>query len=291
MRLSTVGLIAVLLAPFTLAVPVADADTVLTPGGPCLRKNIKEVPAGAIIRPVGTDIHVFDASGILVHVATPGPAFTPRSPPEPAPVGDGWKTYAYWDGGAWIDSLSATWTVPPAPATYHGQLIYLFIGLDNTDAASNAIAQAVLQYGVSPAGGGAFWAVASWYILADQVFYTTPVPVSVGQQVTGFVDLTGAGGWGVGYTIQFNVPNTRLLGVAGPGLFHATVTLEAYNTTAKSDYPTGSTVFTGTNLSAELGGTPYAVAWSTVNDTTDGLSTTVNVNGASGAQIEIHYGH
>jgi hypothetical protein len=65
-------------------------------------------------------------------------------------------------------------------------------------------------------------------------------------------------------------------------------TLEAYDVTAISDYPAGSTVFSGINLRLQNGVTP-SVSWTTEQDTADGLSTTVNTNGATNAVITIRY--
>ena len=59
-----------------------------------------------------------------------------------------------------MSRLTTEWTVPPAPATQNGQTIFLFPGIQN----STMIYQPVLQWGPSAAGGGNYWAVASWYV-------------------------------------------------------------------------------------------------------------------------------
>src|SRR5262249_39312006 len=86
------------------------------------------------------------------------------------------------DAGAQC-SLQATWKVPCAPRTVSGQLIYLFPAFQNT----SWIFQPVLQWGYSGAGGGDYWAVASWYAdgLNGPAFHTDAVRVEVGDTLVG----------------------------------------------------------------------------------------------------------
>lgn len=65
-------------------------------------------------------------------------------------------------GSSPISSFATTWKVPAAPTTNHQQTIFLFNSIE--PASGNAILQPVLQYGPSAAGGGSYWAVASWYV-------------------------------------------------------------------------------------------------------------------------------
>lgn len=78
------------------------------------------------------------------------------------PLGSGWITYTYWNSPSStpISYFNTNWTVPPAPATVSGQVLFLFNGLQN----SSYILQPVLQWGVSAAGGGDYWAIANWYV-------------------------------------------------------------------------------------------------------------------------------
>lgn len=162
MHISTVpfAFFIAILGTFTIAAPVA--DTVITPGGRRTRNNVHQVPAGGRIAHIGKDIHVFASNGSVVHVATPnGTASAPG-------FASGWITYASWlNTGAAIGSFKTSWTVPPAPATWNNQLIYLFNSIEPSN--GDAIMQPVLQYGLSQAGGGQSWGVASWYLYADQV--------------------------------------------------------------------------------------------------------------------------
>ncbi|KAJ6631810.1 hypothetical protein B0H10DRAFT_340 [Mycena sp. CBHHK59/15] len=283
--LGAAALAAILIAPSVLAAPVA--SQVLTPKGYRLSTNVREVPAGGRVKHVGSDIHVVDADGTVVHVVTPGAAPTPTTG-APTPEETGWVTYANWlNTGAAIGSFKTTWAVPPVPATWVGQTIFLFNSIE--PATFDAIMQPVLQYGGSAAGGGEFWAVASWYLYGDNVFFTTPVQVGVGQALNGEVQLVGTSGSTFNYLSSFtNIGGTALQVDGGEELAWATITLEAYGVTEASDYPAGSTVFSATNLELSTGVFP-SITWSTVNDPADGLSTTVNVGGSTAAEFTIKY--
>ncbi|KAJ7723515.1 hypothetical protein DFH07DRAFT_1005307 [Mycena maculata] len=287
MRASTItlgfgALVGALLLPFTLAAPVA--DTVLTPGGYRPNANITQVPVGGRIAHVGADIHVIDAAGNVVHVATPSPRAT-KTTGAVTPEETGWVAYASWlNSGAAIGSFKTTWSVPPVPATWVGQTIFLFNSIE--PATFDAIMQ---PYGGSAAGGGEYWAVATWYLYGDQTFFTTPVEVSVGQALDGIVQLVGTSGSTYNYESQFtNVAGTALIVDGGEELAWATITLEAYGVTQASTYPSGSTVFSNTNLELSSGEFP-SITWSTASDPADGITTTINVEGSTSAVITITY--
>ncbi|KAJ6590793.1 hypothetical protein B0H10DRAFT_2233539 [Mycena sp. CBHHK59/15] len=274
-----------LLAPFTLAAPTA--EKILTPGGYRVNANIHEIPAGGSLAHVGSEIHVLAANGTVVHVATAGSPTKVKSAVSPEQTG--WVTYASWlnTGSSAISSFTTTWKVPAVPATNHGQTVFLFNSIEPS--AGNAILQPVLQYGPSAAGGGAFWAVATWYLDSANTFFTTPVRTSAGATLNGIITLTGQSGSSFNYNSQFtNIAGTSLSISGASQLTWATETLEAYAVTEASDYPAGSTVFSAINLKLASGATP-SVSWSHVNDAADGLSTTINTNGATNAQITITY--
>ena len=241
---------------------------------------------------VGEEVHVVDADGKVFYVAK-----NDGTQVRPTPVGDavnpektGWVAYASWynTGSSPISSFVTTWTVPPAPHTYHGQTIFLFNSIE--PASGNAILQPVLQYGPSAAGGGRYWAVASWYLVGGQVFHTTPIRVRVGRTLRGVIVLTGHSGNSYNYATYFsNIPGTTLTVNGAAQLVWATETLESYSVTSASDYPTGSTVFFGINLRT-TSGVPF-VRWSPVSDPPDMLTTTVNRQGARNAEITIKYPH
>ena len=245
---------------------------------------------GGQIVHVGDEVHLVDAAGKVFHVAK-----NDGTKVRGTPVGDavnpektGWVAYASWPntGKSPISSFTTTWTVPPAPSTYHGQTVFLFNSIE--PASGNAILQPVLQYGPSAAGGGRYWAVASWYLVGSKTYHTTPIKVSVGKSLRGVITLTSHSGTSYNYATSFsNVGNTALTVKGAAQLVWATETLESYSITSASDYPKGSTVFSSINLRTSSG-TP-SVKWNPVSDAADKLFTTVNKQGATNAKITIKY--
>ncbi|KAJ6478902.1 hypothetical protein C8R45DRAFT_1156211 [Mycena sanguinolenta] len=279
---------AVLVSLFAaLGAIAAPATTqILTPKGYRSASNAVEVPAGGkIVHIDETSLHVLDSKGAVVHVASK--AATTNSSAV-TPEASGWIAYAsYFNNGAPIGSFQATWSVPPAPANFDGQTLFLFNSIE--PGTFDAIMQPVLQYGGSAAGGSEYWAVANWYLYGDNTYYTTPVQVSPGQQLVGEVGLVGTDGNSYDYISAFtnlNVPSLTVDG--GEQLQWATITLETYSTTSSSDYPTGSTVFSGINLELTSGEFP-SINWDVQSDPADGITATVNVEGSTSAVVTITY--
>ncbi|KAJ7092305.1 hypothetical protein B0H15DRAFT_169473 [Mycena belliarum] len=287
MRASTAATFLVgLLAHLVLAAPTA--EMVLTPGGYRAKSNIHEIPAGGRLAHVGNMIQVLSANGTVMKAVQRGDTAT-RVKSAVAPLATGWVAYASWlnTGSSPIASFTTSWKVPAVPRTNNGQTIFLFNSIEPNS--GNAILQPVLQYGPSAAGGGSFWAVASWYLDPSNTFFTTPVRTSPGATLNGIITLTSSSGSSFTYNTQFTGIGGTSLSIAGAAqLTWATETLESYGVTTASDYPAGSTVFSGINLKLANGGTP-SMSWSTQSDAADGLFTSVNTDGATNAQITIEY--
>ncbi|KAJ7803700.1 hypothetical protein B0H14DRAFT_2613074 [Mycena olivaceomarginata] len=230
------------------------------------------------VQHVGDDIHLKSANGTILHVV---------SNVKPAKLSaralkSGWITDARWTNtnlNSPISSFHDVMDGAATPTTYHGQTVFLFNSIMPSDI--SGIVQPVLQYGPSAAGGGQFWAVASWYLWGDIAFYN--------PQLNGVISLTGQSGGFYNYNTQFsNIGGTSLTVNGGLLQVIATETLEAYSINAVSDYPTGTTTFFGINLRF-LGSVP-TVSWSVVyQDMAEGLFTTINQNGGSNALITITY--
>ncbi|KAJ7081234.1 hypothetical protein C8R44DRAFT_754068 [Mycena epipterygia] len=181
-----------------LAVPVG--TPVITPLGFRANTTIHQVPSGGRVAHVGPHIQVVGPNGDVLGLATPKQAMPRPSPNEQT----GWITYASWlnDNDSPISSFTTTWTVPDLPATDNGQTLFLFNSIE--PATFDAIVQPVLQYGPSAAGGGSCeWTVASWYLFQDHTFVTTPVPVTVGQTLTGTISLVSQDGTTFSYIAEF----------------------------------------------------------------------------------------
>ncbi|KAJ7835129.1 hypothetical protein B0H14DRAFT_3142174 [Mycena olivaceomarginata] len=281
-----VGILLGLLASSTLASPAA--TKVLTPGGYRLSTDVHEVPAGGRVAHVGNDIHLVGADGIVLHVV-PNVTKAVKTAAEPVPPQQsGWITYASWlnTSPSPISNFSTTYTVPAPPNTYHGQTVFLFNSIEPSS--FDAILQPVLQYGPSTAGGGQYWSVATWYLYGPLVFYTPLVEVNIGQPLNGLISLVGTTASTYSYTAQYsNIPGTLMRMDNVEELTWATETLEAYDITAASDYPPGSSTFYEINL--EFAGPAPTVSWGVTNDEADGLFTTINRDGAFQGVLTITY--
>jgi hypothetical protein len=260
-------------------------ELVLTPGGFRPKSQVQHIepehvlrmssggslqkihrPTGKIMADFGRIAHRPENEPVMpknVHI--PALAKGARAPA----FGSGWISYAYWNNGTGhpITSFATTWVVPPEPSTQSGQTIFLFNGIQN----SSMIYQPVLQFGPSAAGGGNYWAVASWYVdsAGGVANHSTLVRVNPGDQLMGLTTLTGSGPSGFDYDCVFvGIPNASLAIQNVEQLTWAAETLEAYGITASSDYPaTQDTAFRG--ISMLTGGIRPTITWTPVNAVTD----------------------
>ncbi|KAJ6549998.1 hypothetical protein B0H19DRAFT_1264864 [Mycena capillaripes] len=246
---------AALVALFGLLAPVALAaavDTIVpTPGGLRPKANVHAIQAGGHIS------HKREASGWIAWTGWLDTGFSP------------------------VSTFVSTWTVPPVPATFNGQLLYLFNSLFSYDA--NAIIQPVLQCFSFPVRGVSGWgraalAVASWYVTGDSGFFSTLVNDNPGQVLNGTMTLFAQHGSTYGYSREFigGIPGTSF-------------TLETYGVTRKSDYPTGSTTFANTDVKLANGAAPSLAEWNITSDAADEHVAQVNVNGATNGKVTIVY--
>jgi len=268
---------------------MASEEMVITPGGKRPKSHVHKVEAGHILRVTGSRLKKLDSSE---NIMADFGAVAPGLGKPPAPAG-GWVTYGYWnnDTGVPISLLKTNWVVPPPPTTQSGQLIYLFNGIQN----STNILQPVLQWGTSPAGGGNFWAIASWYVgpPGAQAFYSELVQVKPGDVLVGVMTMTGQSGNFFNYSCEFQV-------IAGPSLPVENIeqlawcceTLEAYGITKASDYPaTRMTQFESINI--QTGTTSPNVTWTPFPDPPQaqgfGEHCVVPTNSATNGEVDIFY--
>jgi len=112
------------------------------------------------------------------------------------PTISGWTEYASTTIGTSYGEIVANWVVPPAPTSIASpaQTDFFFTGLEDINDVVS-ILQPVLQYGASTAGGGNYWAIASWNCCpAGNSWYSTLVDVSSGDTIQGTIESTcGAG--------------------------------------------------------------------------------------------------
>jgi hypothetical protein len=268
-------------------VPMA-SNLVLTPGGFRHPSLVHRVEAGhAVYFSEGKTRLKSLVTGAMIDVAE-----HKIQPGDVPGFGSGWIVDAFWLNatGNPVTSFNTTWRVPPAPATSSGQTVFLFNGIDPANP-SQAILQPVLQWGPSFAGGGAFWSVASWFVLGNgQAFFTTPVPVNPGDVLVGVMTLTGQGNGLFSYQSEFQgIPGTQLPVQNVTELVWCNETLEAYNITACSDYPaTDLTAMQSINL--RTGNTTPAVQWTPQDRVTDcGQHTVVAIDSAANGEVDLYY--
>jgi hypothetical protein len=101
--------------------------------------------------------------------------------------GSAWKAWAQVGaptGDASVTSLNSTWVVPGPPISPGDQTLFFWNGVEPAD--TSAVLQPVLQWGSSAAGGGPYWAYASWYVSATHGSHFSPlVKVAPGDSVVG----------------------------------------------------------------------------------------------------------
>ncbi|HEY4206611.1 MAG TPA: hypothetical protein VGM31_07365 [Puia sp.] len=152
-------------------------------------------------------------------------------------IEQGWVAYAGWlnDTGRPITSFSGKWVVPPPPAIDHGQTIFLFIGIQNTD----SILQPVLQWGKSFAGGGPFWTITNWYVSGQgPAVCKDPVRVAPGDELEASISMVIKPGGVISYKASFKGhPDIDLEREGIQELSWANVVLESYKAELPTDYP------------------------------------------------------
>jgi len=181
---------------------------------------------------------------------------------------EGWQVYASFNNAnnQSFDSFLGNWNVPHAPAYWpwkdpsEQHVIYLFTALQSDNWVPNEppppsgfdIIQPVLQYGNSdPNGGGAYWALASWYLtLTGDTFYSDLLLVSEGDMIFGNMTRVQGNKWYIGSTLLKN-GNTTGLTASNPRLQvqpWAYVTLEVYEVNTCSEFPDNSITFSDLKL-------------------------------------------
>ncbi|KAE9384896.1 hypothetical protein BT96DRAFT_1007606 [Gymnopus androsaceus JB14] len=129
-----------LLLPFTLAAPAeerTDEEMVRTPAGLRPISKVHLVPEGGEVRLVGEEIHLLDATGSVLHVATNdhakiGMSRAAATTSGAEPEETGWVAYAYWFNEATeaISSFAMLFTVPPVPEDNHDQTLFMFNSIE-----------------------------------------------------------------------------------------------------------------------------------------------------------------
>lgn len=205
---------------------------------------------------------------------------------------NGWITYAlgFIHNGITntIQYVSANWYVPSPPLKKGDQLLYLFLGLGGGTTISQII-QPVLQWGVSPAGGGDYWSICNWYVTGDlQFFHDSLIRIEPGTPLNGIIEVTSVSDTLFDYNASFIGYSTglKIINSSRPEAIH--FALEGYNIESCDEFPIDERVrFSGINVHADKEANPL-ISWAENNSIRDCNTYVEIVNGASiNGQIDI----
>jgi hypothetical protein len=289
-RLLAGGALLFLSLPFGMQHAAAQGTTqVLTPFGYRDSTNVHRVQPGYDLVRMPDEHIRMENPKTGDHIDFPIPvSINPQSVPF---TDTGWVTYASWYNTyrSPVGYFSTDWNVPYPPSVYSGQTLFQFNSIE--PASGTAILQPVLQYGPSSAGGGKYWAVASWYVTGNQAYFTTLVPVETNQFLGGVIRLTAKRRSACSYTCDFYGINGTSLTVSNiPELVWCTETLEVYNVTQCAEFPKEAySEMYGITISLRNGTAP-SMNWTTTDaQTSCGTQTTVVTNGAVNGTVYIYY--
>ena len=222
---------------------------------------VHQLPKGATIE-IGTDGqttgNVTLNGALIAHydacpekpIITRASAHTDSNSTHAPGTGNGWVESSSWNiplsSSDNIDYLGNTWKVPSYPSM-NGALIFLFNGIE--PASEAWILQPVLQYGVSPAGGGNYWAIASWLVSANGNAYVSPLEtVYPGDTIFGATGLNSVSGSTLYWKTEAKDETTGAYSwlTAHVSNQHWTLAfagvLEAYNVSSCSQFPASGKV-------------------------------------------------
>eukprot|EP01095_Lingulamoeba_sp_RSL-Kostka_P004852 TRINITY_DN1608_c0_g1_i1.p1 TRINITY_DN1608_c0_g1~~TRINITY_DN1608_c0_g1_i1.p1 ORF type:complete len:284 (-),score=130.53 TRINITY_DN1608_c0_g1_i1:142-993(-) len=186
-----------------------------------------------------------------------------------APEPNGWAAYAEDLTNKNFDSFGGVWTVPNKPQQDGLQTLFLFTGFQNSmgfEDVGVSIIQPVLQWGQSEAGGGEYWAIASWFVGAGNAVYSTLEKCTPGDVIVGNMTLdTDNNKWEIVALDQDNNLKSSINVLTGVNEVDAFVTLEVYGVSTCADYPNGNDQFYDLTLSQN--GTPFVAAWKPETET------------------------
>jgi len=149
----------------------------------------------------------------------------------------------------------------------------------------------VLQWGVSPDGGGNSWAIASWWVDSSNNAYKTPlVSVNPGDTLVGVMTLLSQAAGSFSYKCEFEgIAGTSLTIQNANELVMPVQTLECYDLTQCSDYPnTDKTAMTA--IAIKAGNDFLSPTWNADNAVSDcGQHTIIVSNASPGGEVDLYY--
>jgi len=240
-----------------LAFAFVVVQAALVPGGGAHDAScVHRVPSGSVITRHADQSHTVQMpNGKLKHY----PAC--KTVPHPIRHGSAWKAYTQiLSNTTPVNFFTGLWTVPSVPSDISQQTLFFWNGVE--DIGNTEVIQPVLQFGTSAAGGGSYWAIASWYV-GPSVFFSDVVQVSTGDVINGtMVDNVSTGTWAVNAVdLKTNKNSTLFYKHPKPTEQYAYCVLEAYNINDCTEYPVKQTsvVFSKLAVSTQKG--PITPVW------------------------------
>jgi len=211
------------------------SEQVLTPNGYMPKHCVHFVDETDVVGTVGDEFHITHSNG--TKKIFPRCAVTTKRSVQQPP--QGWAAYAEYTVPAGIASFNGGWNVPGQPTSDVGQTLFLFTGLQNAfnEDQDTTIIQPVLQWGPSEAGGGSYWAIASWYVGSGNAAYSKLARVNSNDAIYGTMTQQSSGDWQINTfdrTSGASVSLTTSVAIKEP---YAFVTLEVYSVQTCSNYP------------------------------------------------------
>jgi hypothetical protein len=215
---------------------------------------------------------------------------------EPPSIGHSWIESADATTTTSYGELAASWTVPPAPTTVHGQIVYMFPGLEDIDDVVSII-QPVLGWNSDYANA---WGIASWNCCPSGITVeSSPVSVSSGDKLRGVMKDTCAAGtlscskWNVTTEDVTTGGKTTLSKTPSEGQtfnWAFAGALEVYYISECSDYPSnGSETFSNVALYDDSFDIISSPAWA-IMDWASGLTPQCSYGGTvSAKQVTLNY--
>mmetsp|Transcript_3149 Transcript_3149/g.3873 ORF Transcript_3149/g.3873 Transcript_3149/m.3873 type:complete len:282 (-) Transcript_3149:50-895(-) len=239
---------------FAVSQRVKDEDYAFTPHHRVHKNCVHGVPDGTKIRREHDgSFSLFYRDGRL--------STMPRCEHEPMAMhGRAWKAWTQYHNLDGFTFMSATWPTPPAPSKpTSSEILYYWPGTEPDD--NSFVLQPVLQYGSTPAGGGMYWAVASWYV-GDRAFYSNLVNATTGDMMFGTMTAQSNSSWAI---MSENSATKQSVSLEVDNIVtqtYAYCVLEAYNLfNCANEYPAGTTSEPFTNLVTDVNGVSSTPQW------------------------------
>lgn len=232
---------------------VVTGKLVPTPQGFRDEACVVEIPDGATFRETADGLTITHANGTLqsreIHPDCHSDAVALKMAARRAgDVPNEWKDNAGFTHNEGYKSFSGNNNVPSDPKNGNGQILYYFIGMENTGGGPVNILQPVLGW------MGGEWTLASWACCPANISTTsrTITGIKAGDEIVGNMERVDDSTWKIDSTV--NGQTTTLQPHIGDYKYiWADVTLEIYSISSCDQYSSGKTHFTDMVLTSASG--------------------------------------